>query len=148
MKRIPARISPQQLGAITKMRALLAEKGYLTYPVSRRLRRHSKDFLAIPKPLASGRVVAIQFALVHPMRDGSIKVRPYCHPTFYDNIKAIVDKVALTDGSALVRWSPGNSPSLPYAGGTGEKSIWSLKTEPSSTCSCLETRKARQPAGL
>lgn len=70
MRHKPIRTTATQRLALQQLQKRLAERGYWIFPVAREFRRHSLDFIAIPKD------EPWRLLLVSSQRNGSLQARP------------------------------------------------------------------------
>jgi hypothetical protein len=95
------RTTQKQRTTLALLKERFAEQGYFIFPVAPWYRKHHRDFAAVPKEKPVGLVV------VHPMRDGSISVRPF-DLIFRSEIRKINAQVKT---NCPIRWSGRRLPS-------------------------------------
>jgi hypothetical protein len=89
------RTTPQQRAALSLLKSRFAELGYEIFPVARWYRKHHLDFIAMPKTMPQF------FVFAHPLRNGSISVRPFCRSMSDTALRRVLSQLKV---DCPIRW--------------------------------------------
>lgn len=94
--------TPVQGATLEKLRTVLAEQGYLIFPVDEFFRQSDLDFIAMPKEWPR------RFVRIRPIQSGKVMVQSFAARTQYQGLQRLLK--SLKDLEAPVHWGGAQLP--------------------------------------